>query len=78
MEQFKIELRQLLQRYPQVKSVSFDVTETITAQGNVNPNAIWGGSATITMPPLGSVSGSAAVEQAIATLKIKPNETPKN
>ena len=30
MEQFKNELRQLLTRYPQVKSVSFDVTETIT------------------------------------------------
>lgn len=31
MDTFKVELKALLSKYPQVKSVSFDVTETMTS-----------------------------------------------
>jgi hypothetical protein len=63
MEQFKAELKVLLSRYPQVKSVSFDVTETITANTQ-----------TTVAPPLGkpvfqASSPTAAVEAVIATMK---------
>lgn len=32
MENFKNDLKVLLSKYPQVKSVSFDITETVTLQ----------------------------------------------
>jgi hypothetical protein len=63
MDNFRNELKALLVRYPQVKSVSFDCTETITAS---TPNQA------VNQPPVKPVfqaaSPTAAVDAVMASM----------